>query len=102
MSRPRAKGTGTIFKPKGSRFYWIAYVSGGKRRFEGTKSERKKDAQELLTSRLGDTQNGIVVTPKMGRKTLGEGLEAVINDLRMNGRDSVICTRGYDPISWTG
>jgi hypothetical protein len=42
MSAPRAKGTGTIFRPKGSRFYWIAYVSGGKRRFEGTKSERKK------------------------------------------------------------
>ena len=54
MSRPRAKGTGTIFKPKGSRFYWVAYVSGGKRRFEGTKSERKQDAQALLTSRLRD------------------------------------------------
>ena len=25
----RAKGTGTIFKPKGSRFYWVAYISGG-------------------------------------------------------------------------
>lgn len=89
MTAPRAKGTGTIFKPKGSRFYWIAYVSGGKRHYEGTKSERKQDAQALLTDRLGDVGKGINVTPKMGRKTLGDGLKAVVDDLTMNGRDSV-------------
>jgi integrase len=37
--------------------------------------------------------HGIAVTPKMGRKTLGDGLAAVVNDLRMNGKDSVVCTR---------
>jgi integrase len=93
VTRARAKGTGTIFKPKGSRYYWIAYVSGDKRRFEGTKSERKKDAQDLLTSRLGDVGRGIAVTPKMGRKTLDDGLRAVVNDLAMNGKDSVVCSR---------
>lgn len=89
----RAKGTGSIFKPKGSRFYWIAYHSGGKRHFEPTKSEKKGDAQTLLTDRLGDTGKGIVVTPKMGRITLGDGLTAVVNNLRMNGKDSVVCGR---------
>jgi integrase len=93
MSKHRAKGTGGIFKPKGSRFLWINYMSGGKRRYESTKSTRKQDAQTLLTQRLGDTQKGIVVTPKMGRKTLGDGLQAVINNLRMNGKDSVVCER---------
>ena len=86
--KPRAKGTGSIFKPKGSRFYWVAYVSGGKRHFESTRSERKGDAQELLTSKLGDTQRGIVVTPKMGKITLGVGLKAVVDNLTMNGRQS--------------
>ena len=89
----RAKGTGTIFKPKGSRFWWIAYVSGGKRHYEGTKSERKSDAQTLLTQRLGDTQRGLVVTPKMGRKTLRAGLQSVVDDLRVNGKSSVVCDR---------
>jgi hypothetical protein len=93
VTKARAKGTGTIFKPKGSRFWWVAYTSGGKRHFEGTKSERKKDAQDLLTSRLGDVGRGIAVTPKMGKKTLGAGLTAVINDLRMNGKASVVCDR---------
>lgn len=68
-------------------------MSGGKRHFESTKSERKGDAQTLLTDRLGDTQKGIVVTPKLGRKTLAAGLKAVIDDLYMNGKDSVVCTR---------
>ena len=89
----RAKGTGGIFKPKGSRFWWINYVSGGKRHFEGTKSEKKSDAQTLLTDRLGDTGKGIAVSPKMGRLTLGDGLKTVINNLRMNGKDSVVCAR---------
>jgi hypothetical protein len=49
--RPLAVSAVSSFVP---RFYWVAYVSGGKRRFEGTKSERKIDAQELLTQRLGE------------------------------------------------
>ncbi|MGE0363243.1 MAG: tyrosine-type recombinase/integrase [Vicinamibacterales bacterium] len=87
--RPRAKGTGGIFKHKGSRNYWIAYMSGGKRHFESSGSDRKKDAQALLTSRIGDTQRGLVVTPRLGRITLGEGLKAVINDLTMNGKKAI-------------
>ena len=89
----RRKGTGSIFKPKGSRFWWIIYTSGGQRYFESSKSERKQDAQALLTDRLGDVGKGIPVSPKLGRIKLADGLKAVINDLRMNGRDSVVCAR---------
>lgn len=84
--RPRPKGTGSIFKPKGSRFYWIAYMSGGKRNYESTKSTVERVAQDLLTSRMGDTQRGIVVTPKLGKIKLGDGLKAVTNDLTNNAR----------------
>ena len=86
---PRPKGSGSIFKHKGSRYYWISYVSGGKRWFESTKSDRKKDAQSLLTSKLGDTQRGLVVSPKVGKITVRDGLKAVINDLKMNGRKAI-------------
>ena len=90
--RFRAKGTGTIFKPKGSRFYWIAYVSGGKRRFEGTKSEVKGEAQTLLNTRLGDTSKGIVVTPQVGKITIREALQAVVDNQQVNGRQSATQT----------
>jgi integrase len=93
----RAKGTGSIFRPKGSRFWWIGYNSGGKRHVESTKSEKKSDAQALLTSRLGDTGRGMVVKPKMFKITLGEGLKAVYSDLTMNGRKTADDTKArYD------
>jgi integrase len=94
---PRAKGTGSIFRPKGSRFLWIGYTSGGMRHVESTKSEKKSDAQALLTSRLGDTGRGMVVTPKMFKITFGEGLKAVYSDLTMNGRKTADDTKArYD------
>lgn len=86
---PRAKGTGQIFQPKGSRYLWISYYIEGKRHYEGTKSTREGDAQRLLTDRLGDIQKGIPVTPKMGRKPLSSALKSVVNDQTMNDRESV-------------
>src|SRR5262245_67418 len=83
MATARARGTGSIFKPKGSSYWWVAYLSGGKRRYESTKSTRKGDAQSLLTDRLGAVQKGVVVTPKMGKKTIGEALKSVVDDLKM-------------------
>jgi integrase len=64
-------------------------MSGGKRRFESSESEHKGKAQELLTRRLGKVADGVVVTPQMGRKTIGDGLNGVIADLEANGRKSV-------------
>lgn len=69
----RARGTGSIFKPKGSSFYWFDYVSGGKRQYESTKSARKGDGQDLLTERLGLAQKGVVVSAKIGKLTLSAG-----------------------------
>lgn len=90
----RGKGTGTIFKPKGSKFYWIGYFSGGKRHYESTKSTRKEDAQALLTQRLGDIGKGLPVTPKLGKLIVGDALNAVISDLELNGRKDSKQTQG--------
>lgn len=85
----RAKGTGSIFKPKGSSFWWIAYYSAGKRHYESTKSARKKDAQDLLTARQGDIQRGVPVTPKIGKLTFEDAAANVIADFRANGKRSL-------------
>jgi hypothetical protein len=89
----RTKGSGSVFKPKRSRFWWISYLSNGKRQFESSKSTRKGDAQALLLHRIGDINHGLPVTPKMGRTTVGDGLRTVVNDLRLNGRKAVLCGR---------
>jgi integrase len=85
----RAKGTGSIFRDKKSRFYWIAYMSGGKRRYESTRSTRKRDAQNLLTARLGDVQRGLPVTPDVGKVTFDAAAEDLLNDYRTNGKRSL-------------
>lgn len=64
-------------------------MSGGKRIFQSSESERKGDAQAMLTERLGKVANGVVVTPQMGRKTVGDGLKGVIDDLSINSRKSI-------------
>ena len=53
----------------------------------------KGDAQTLLTDRLGDIGKGVPVTPKLGKKTLGEGLQSVVDDQEMNERRSVDHTK---------
>jgi len=87
--RRRAKGSGAIFKPKGSRFWWIGYVSGGKRRVESTSSTRMEDAKAALRLRLGDVEKGVPVTPKLGRLTWEQAVEDVINDFTTNGKRSL-------------
>jgi integrase len=93
MKKHRVKGSGSVFRMRGSRFWWIAYVSNGKRRFESSKSEKRTDAQKLLNDRLGDIGKGHEITPKLNKKTLGEGLQSVIDDQEMNDRVSVDHTR---------
>jgi integrase len=56
-------------------------------------SEKKGDAQALLTSRLGDSGKGIAVSPKIGKVVLREALQAVIDDQTTRGRKSIDATQ---------
>jgi len=89
MKRTRPKGTGSIYKLKGTRFWWISYYSGGKRRAESSESTRKGDAERLLAQRLGDKARGVVVAPGVGRITFEEAAQAVLDDFRANGKRSI-------------
>lgn len=51
--RRRSNGDGTVYRPKGSRYWWLAYYSAGRRHFESSKSELKTKAKELLDERIG-------------------------------------------------
>ena len=68
-------------------------MSGGRRRYESTKSTRVSDAQQVLTQRLGKIADGVAITPRVGRVTLGAGLAAVVADLKMNGRPAAHAER---------
>jgi integrase len=59
-------------------------VSEGKRRYESSKSVRRSDAVHLLNQRLGKIADGVVITPQVGKITLGAGLAAVVADQKVN------------------
>lgn len=89
--KPRPKGTGCIYKPKGSSFYWIKYQLRGKYHYESSKSVLKGDAQRLLSERIGDVARG--VAPAMAQKlTVGKALEHVVDKATLDGRRSIADT----------
>jgi len=67
----------------------FSVTCGGARDIESSESEKKGDAQALLTSRLGDAGKGIAVSPKIGKIVLRDGLQAVIDNQRTRGRKDI-------------
>lgn len=87
----RPKGTGCIFKPNKSRFFWIKYQLPGKRgkyQYESTKSVLEGDARLLLSKRIGDVAHG--VTPDTAhRLTIEKALQHVVDKATLDGRRSI-------------
>ena len=50
------RGLGTIFRMRGSRFFWMQYFVSGERFRESTKCDRLKDAQQVLKNKLVEIQ----------------------------------------------
>src|SRR5262245_4313810 len=68
--------------------YWVKYYRNGRPMRESCGSEKEGDAKQLLKLREGDIARGVPVTPKVGRVTIDELIEDVINDYRTNGQKS--------------
>lgn len=87
----RPKGTGCIFMPKDSSFYWIKYLLRGKYHYESSRSVLKGDAEFLLRKRIGDVAHGVI--PDAAQKlTVGTALKQVVDQATLDGRRSVADT----------
>lgn len=82
----RPRGTGSIFKQEGSRFWWVCYSVNGKPVRESSKSEKITDAQNLLKKRNGEAESGNLIPPKIQRITVAELYDAVLTDYKNNGQ----------------
>ncbi|PYU30752.1 MAG: hypothetical protein DMG28_17605 [Acidobacteria bacterium] len=54
----RARGTGSVVKLPGSRFWYILFYVDGKQRRESSKTESRAAAESLLRKRLGEAEDG--------------------------------------------
>lgn len=77
---------GTI---KESSTLWIKYFRDGKPLRESAGTDKESEAKRLLKLREGDVVRGVPITPKVGRVKLGELLDDVLTDYRVNKRRSL-------------
>ncbi|MCX6543794.1 MAG: tyrosine-type recombinase/integrase [Acidobacteria bacterium] len=69
--------------------YWIRYYRDGKRYEESTHSKKEGAAKRLLRLREGAIEQGVPVTPKIGRLKFDDAAKDLITDYRVNGKKSL-------------
>jgi len=68
----RTRGTGSIFRMKGSANYWIKYYRNGKPIRESADTTKEQKAGKLLQQRLGQVENGTLIDPPNRRLTVDD------------------------------
>lgn len=84
----RPYGTGRLYQPKGSRFYWIKFHVNGVPVRESTQTANKRKAQRFLNTRLAQVSNGSFLSLKAERTTVQELADDFLRDYRVNNRKS--------------
>lgn len=87
MARPR--GTGSLYRQKGSSVWWVKYYRNGKAYRESTHKTDEKEAQDFLTQRLGEIVTGNFSGPKTERVRIDELADDLLRDYRINGKRSL-------------
>ncbi len=71
---------GCVYRPKGRSIWMIKYRSlDGKRRIESSRSAKKEVAKRLLRDKEHATDQGVLMTPDVGKLKFGEAVEMLVN-----------------------
>ncbi|PYV54374.1 MAG: site-specific integrase [Acidobacteria bacterium] len=87
MKRPR--GTGSVFRMRGSNVLWIKYHRNGKPIRESAHTVKVKEAEKLLRARLAAISTGTYVALKLEKMRISELADDLIREYRINGRKSI-------------
>ncbi len=85
----RPRGTGSIYRPKGSSVLWIKFFRNGKPHRESSKSDKVKTAEKLLGQRLAEARTGTFVPLKIKKTLIQELADDLIRNYRINGLRSI-------------
>lgn len=81
------RGDGSVYRQKGSRFWWIQFFVAGERRRESTKTENEKLAWRLLRNKLVAIENGELAAGSADK--LEKLYEALERDYTINARKDI-------------
>ncbi|MFL6314742.1 MAG: tyrosine-type recombinase/integrase [Terriglobales bacterium] len=93
MKAKRARGTGSVYKPERSQFFWIAFYQNGRLIRESTKTDVKTKAQSILTKRLQEVNSGNF-SPDADKITVAEIYQHVLSDYEKRNRPSLATLKG--------
>ena len=88
----RPRGTGSIYKPTGSRFWWIKYYRASKVYRESSHSTTRIRAERMLAKRLGQISTGIFAGPQVERILVDELADDIMRDYKVRGLRSLDAT----------
>ena len=78
----------TIYKRKHSRFYWILYYQGGKRKKESTKVSNLKVARKIAKHKQDELLRSIGIEDP-GTLLFSNLIQEILTDYRLNKRKSI-------------
>ena len=89
MSNRRNRGSGSLYKPDRSPFWWMSYYDGNGRRIrESTRTRSRTEAQKILNQSLAAIhREGAVFTP--ARLRVNDLLDILVEDYEINQRKSL-------------
>ena len=92
---PRKPRFGRIYHPKKKRpdgtrteirTWWVAYYVNGSQTRESSKSQKYKDAENLLRRRIAELETGVYAGPAAERVKVTELLDELIEDFENNDK----------------
>jgi len=84
----RPRGSGSLYKPRGSRFWWTQVRTETGRLRESTRKTNRQEAEKILAVRLGEVASGLRrAEPKS--LTVADLLEELRRDYQLNERASL-------------
>ena len=84
------RGQGSVYRQKGSRFWWIQYHRNGRPYRQSSNSDKKRVAEKLLQKKLGEIAIHNFIDPTCDRILIRDLAESLIRDYTINGRKSLI------------
>jgi integrase len=87
MKPRRRRGEGCVYLR--GRIWWVKYPLNGEMIPESSGSDKESDARKLLKRRLGEIVIGRFVGPDAEKVTVAELADDVVNDYRINAKDSL-------------
>jgi len=83
------RGFGTLYRQRGSRFWWMQYYEHGRRRRASTGREQKTAAQDVLKQKLLEVRQAIGDGSSSENTTVAGLYAALERDYATNGRKSL-------------